>query len=176
MKISDLLRAQDIVLGLQAQDTCSILAGMAAGLAARAGLSEQTVLLALLRRERLGPTDIGRGIAVPHARLEKVAAPAAMLAILDSPVWFDSSSDDPVDLVLALLWPKVNSAGLLRALGSACRLLRSAEISSGLRRAGSAAEAYALLGSAERPFKEPLQDQAQQLSESLPGSPCRSAL
>lgn len=150
MRIGELLREQDIVLGLQARGKRSALAGIAAGLAERAGAREGAVLAALLNRERLGSTGIGQGVAIPHARQADIADPAAMLARLEEPVWFDAPDGDPVDLLVGLLWPKADTPGYLPALAGTCRLLRSAELRRNLRAAATEAEAFAWLKLSER--------------------------
>jgi len=150
MRIDAVLREEDIVLGMPARAKRPLLAGIAAGLAERAGAREGAVLAALLRRERLGSTGIGQGIAIPHARLPGIAVPAAMLARLEKPVSFDAPDEEPVDLLVALLWPKAD--GFLPALAGICRLLRSADLRKNLRAAATAAEAHAWLTLPERPL------------------------
>ncbi len=151
MDIGKVLREQDIMLGMPARGKRSALAKIAASLAKRARASDGEVLAALLRRERLGSTGIGHGVAVPHARLDGIEAPAAMLVRLEKPVCFDAPDSDPVDLVLALLWPKADVARFLPALSRMSRLLRSADLRERLRSAQTAAEAFAWLRLHEPP-------------------------
>jgi PTS system nitrogen regulatory IIA component len=140
---ADLLREQDFVLGLPAKGKRSALARIAARLGENAGMSPGAVLAAMLRRERLGSTAIGNGVAIPHARLEEIREPKAMLATLQRPVWFDAQDEEPVDLLLAVLWPKADRAGFLQALARLCRLLRHAELRDGIRAAETPTEAMA---------------------------------
>jgi PTS system nitrogen regulatory IIA component len=91
-------------------------------------MDQGAVLAAMLRRERLGSTAIGHGVAIPHARLEGISAPTIMLATLQYPVWFDVPDEGPVDLLLAVLWPKSDSVRFLQSLAYFCRLLRHPEL------------------------------------------------
>ncbi|MDW6023062.1 PTS sugar transporter subunit IIA [Mesorhizobium sp. BAC0120] len=145
MEITELLREQDIVLQMPAKGRRSALAKAAGWLGERVGRGQDEVLAAMLERERLGSTGIGHGVAIPHGRLDGIDAPAAMLATLERPVWFGSPDLAPVDLLLALLWPKSDVAGFLPALSYFCRLLRQPELRERLRAAETPEEAYAWL-------------------------------
>lgn len=151
MVIGEILREQDIVLGMAAKGKRSALARISAWLGRRVGLDEEEVLAGLLRREGLGSTGIGHGVAIPHAQLSRIAAPAAVVATLAKPVWFEAPDGEPVDLLLALLWPKSDGAGFLPALAHFCRLLRSAELRECLRASSAPAEAFAWLRSFDSP-------------------------
>jgi PTS system nitrogen regulatory IIA component len=138
-----MLREEDIVLGMAAKGKRSALAKISDRLGQRADRRGSTVLSALLRRERLGSTGIGHGVAVPHARLDGIAEPVAMLAVLENPVRFGAPDDQPVDILLTFLWPKDDVAGFLPTLASICRLLRQPDLRARLRAADAAVEARA---------------------------------
>jgi len=59
----------------------------------------------LIARERLGSTGIGRGVAVPHCRVENCAGPVGTLLTLEDEVDFEAVDDAPVDIVFTLLVP-----------------------------------------------------------------------
>lgn len=59
----------------------------------------------LFNRERLGSTGIGRGVAIPHARLANLDETVAAFMSLEQGIGFDAIDDKPVDLVFALLVP-----------------------------------------------------------------------
>jgi mannitol/fructose-specific phosphotransferase system IIA component (Ntr-type) len=61
---------------------------------------------AVMRREQLGTTGIGRGVAVPHAKHAAVVRPLGILAVCRRPVWFDSLDGEPVDIVALILSPR----------------------------------------------------------------------
>jgi mannitol/fructose-specific phosphotransferase system IIA component (Ntr-type) len=60
---------------------------------------------AVMRRERLGSTGIGNGLAVPHARHPAVTRPLGLLAVCRHPLWFDALDREPADLVALCLFP-----------------------------------------------------------------------
>lgn len=68
-------------------------------------LQAQDIFDKLVERERLGSTGLGKGIALPHARIEGIDEAGAVFIKLATPVDFDAMDDQPVDLVLALLVP-----------------------------------------------------------------------
>ena len=64
-------------------------------------MDEATVLNALIEREGLGPTGVGRGIALPHARLDDIDQVVGCFLKLEKPIDFDAVDRQPVDLILA---------------------------------------------------------------------------
>jgi PTS system nitrogen regulatory IIA component len=64
------------------------------------------VLNRLIAREKLGSTGMGRGIAVPHCRVNNCAVPLGTLITLEEPIPFDAPDDQPVDLLFVLLVSK----------------------------------------------------------------------
>lgn len=97
------------------------------------------------QRERLGSTALGRGVALPHARLAQTDRPALIFARLRPPIDFDARDGEPVDLVFLVLWPAAAAEGFLPALAEICGVLREPRLLRQLRRAASAGQALALL-------------------------------
>jgi nitrogen PTS system EIIA component len=150
MPIADLFPASEGILSLAPAHKDELLAMVSAAAAARAGRDKAEVLDALMARERLGSTALGRGVALPHTRMEGLAAPVAILARLQRPIEFDARDGEPVDLVFAVLWPEEASEGFLPALSNICRVLRDNQLPRQLRQAKSAEEALAMLQAADR--------------------------
>ena len=120
-----------------------------AGLFARAyELDAAMVLDALDEREKLGSTGFGRGVAIPHARIDGLKRPVAALLKLDDPVDFDAADDMPVDLVFGLLSPVDAGATHLHALAAISRLMRDETMREALSESGDAEALYALLTNA----------------------------
>ena len=65
----------DVLLGVAARDGRQLLKEAAVTIGARCGLSPTLVFDALWRREQAGSTAIGRGFAVPHARIPGIDRP-----------------------------------------------------------------------------------------------------
>ncbi|MXU64686.1 PTS IIA-like nitrogen regulatory protein PtsN [Oceanomicrobium pacificus] len=111
----------------------------------RYGLCEKTVCAALMERETLGPTGMGHGVAIPHARIPDLDRVVGVFARLDKPVDFDSVDRQPVDLVFALFAPQHAGADHLKALARVSRTLRDADIRIKLRSTDDAGALFAIL-------------------------------
>lgn len=109
------------------------------------GLDARRAFEALLERERLGPTGMGRGVAIPHARLEGLDRIVGAFARCQKPVEFDAVDEEPVDLVFALFAPEDAGANHLRALARVSRCLRDPATCAKLRAAEDASAVYAVL-------------------------------
>ena len=68
-------------------------------------LSAPSVVEALMERESLGPTGVGHGVALPHARLHGLDEVKGVFILLEKPVEFESVDSQPVDVVLSLFAP-----------------------------------------------------------------------
>ncbi|WP_180982473.1 PTS sugar transporter subunit IIA [Methylocella silvestris] len=126
-------------------DKHALLAALARRLAERAGCDEPALLAAVLKREALGSTGIGDGVAIPHARLANVENPVGVLAILGRPVDFQAIDDKPVDVVVLLALPEGGAGTALEALSCLSRRLRQPKLRDDLRRAANSGAAYDIL-------------------------------
>ena len=151
MGITDHLSATDVILDLDATNKRAILQRLAAEAAARLGRSEAEILDALQARERLGSTALGRGVALPHARLEGALPPVALFARLRLPVDFEARDEQPVDLVILVLWPEASPEGFLPALAETCRSLREPQVLRRLRTVKAPEEVVTLLAGPAAP-------------------------
>ncbi len=140
MDIFDLLHRRDIVLSAPARAKRSLLRLLAHTLSARCGVPADSILAALLNREKLGSTGIGHGIAVPHALMKSLSEPAAALAVLDPPVQHWASDEQPVDVVLAAIWPGEHVGWFTPALARSCRRLACTGALKSIRNAATADE------------------------------------
>jgi len=143
MKPTDLLAPDGIVLGLRAADKTELIKALAKRAAARLKLPAEAVSAPLLAREALGSTGIGRGIALPHARIATLPRPFGLLARLVKPIDFAAIDDEPVDLVFLLLTPENAGREHLAALAAISRMLRDGVVARNLRAARDASEIYA---------------------------------
>ncbi|ASY69806.1 PTS sugar transporter subunit IIA [Sinorhizobium fredii] len=141
------LPEENITLDLATKGKHSALAKVAVKIARVAGLDDRLVLRGIWRRERLGSTAIGRGIAVPHALLRSISSPVASFTRLAPPIDFKSPDLEPVDLVFTLLWPRSEVRTFLPALSQLFRFVRAPLIREGLRLARSPEEVMAILQS-----------------------------
>lgn len=143
MNIGDLIVQGRILFIGHASDKAQLIAGMAGIAAASAGIDADELVAAVLRREELGSTGLGGGVAIPHARVPGVSSPIGVLAVLDRPIDFDAIDGLPVGLVCLLALP--DSSDALVALATVSRVFRQPEMISRLRKAGSPDEVHDLL-------------------------------
>src|SRR6266478_3374844 len=105
MKISDLLSPTDVMIDVRASNKPLLLQEFAAKAADSLGLPVDQIAPYLLKREELGSTGIGKGVAIPHVRLPELQRPHGLLAKLKQPIEFDAIDGEAVDLVFVLLLP-----------------------------------------------------------------------
>jgi len=119
---------------------------LADALAIKLGVDARDITDAVMEREHLGSTGVGDGVAIPHARIEGIDAPAGGFMRLAIPVDFDAVDERPCDLIFMLLAPMDAGADHLRALAQVSRAFRQATVRERLRAASSTAEMATILG------------------------------
>ena len=145
MKISDLLSPTDVMIDVRAPNKRALLQELAAKAAVSAGLQVDQVASQLLKREDLGSTGIGKGVAIPHVRLPDLLRPHGLLARLKQPIEFDAIDGQAVDIIFVLLLQGGVESGQLGSLALVARTLRPPENLVRLRDAKTAAELYAAM-------------------------------
>lgn len=142
MNIKDFLAPADVIVDMRATDKEQLLRDLSQRAATALGSDADFVTAEILKREELGSTGMGEGIAIPHARIPKLDRPFGMLARLRKAIDFAAIDEKPVDLVFLLLLPRAGEGDQLNALASVARMLRSPVTSSAIRAARDGAEAY----------------------------------
>jgi PTS system nitrogen regulatory IIA component len=145
MKISDLLSPTDVMIDVRTSNKQLLLQEFAARAAASLGLQVDRIAPYLLKREELGSTGIGRGVAIPHARLPDLQRPFGLLARLKQPIEFDAIDGQPVDIVFVLLLSAAVENGQLGPLALVARTLRPPENLARLRGAKNASELFSAI-------------------------------
>lgn len=105
------------------------------------------LLDAVTERERLGPTGVGDGVAIPHARTNLVDRVCGVFARLKHAVDFDAPDGRPADLIFLLIAPEDAGAEHLKALAQVSRLFRRQAIRQALRAAPDSDAVSAILTS-----------------------------
>ena len=100
---------------------------------------------ALIEREGLGPTGVGKGVALPHARIAEADTVKGVFLRLEKPLNFDAVDRQPDDLVFALIAPQNAGVDHLKALALVSRTLRDPGICSKLRANSSPATLHTIL-------------------------------
>ena len=126
MELGDLLARDGVIPALKADDKKQLLQELATRAGRITGVHGREIFNALLQRERLGSTGLGRGIAIPHVKLAGIKSITCLFARLEKPVPFESNDGEPVDLVFFLLAPEDAGGDHLKALARISRLVRDA--------------------------------------------------
>jgi PTS system nitrogen regulatory IIA component len=145
MELGALITSDAIIPKLAAKTKKHALQDLADKAAALTGLDGRDILEALLQRERVGSTAVGRGIAIPHGRLAGLQRIVSVFARLEQPVDFEAPDEEPVDLIFVLLAPEHAGADHLKALARVSRLLREPQTIERLRSSHDRATLYSIL-------------------------------
>lgn len=145
MNIADFLSASDVAVGVRASDKRQLIADLARRAAGGTGVDAATIANALQAREALGSTGLGKGFALPHARVPGLTRFFGAFVRLARPIDFQSIDAAPVDLVFLLLIPPDAGSEHVAALAAISRRLRDAEVLALARKAADATALYQLL-------------------------------
>lgn len=153
MDFEDICQIVDTVIDLPVHGKRALLHDLAHRAALLLKIDDDTVSSALLKREELGSTGVGNGVALPHVRLEQVKKPFGILARLKDAIDFDAIDGQPVDLVCLLLLSKENEQAQLNTLAAAARRLRRPEVLEELRRAPNRVMLYNIMVGRIGPYR-----------------------
>lgn len=89
----------------------------------------------LIAREKLGSTAIGKGIAIPHCRSNKIQRTVGCLVKLQEAINFDAPDDLPVDILFVMIVPEQATDEHLQTLAQLAQLFEQSEFRNALRKA-----------------------------------------
>ena len=148
MSIIDYLAADQIMVGVAGSSKKQVIEQLADRAAKLTGLCQRSLFEIVMRRERLGSTAIGNGIAIPHAVHQDLTCTMGIIAVLTSPVDFDAQDRKPVDIVCLVIGPQNADNDHLKCLSSVARSLREVGICDQIRAAKTPNELIGHLGNA----------------------------
>ena len=108
-------------------------------------IDKNLLLNNLIRREKIGSTTIGNGIAIPHVQNDQIIKPSCIIAILSDGLDLDALDNNPVDLIVFLILPEASKSENLQILAQVSRLLRNTDITDKLRGCKSEESAFAII-------------------------------
>ena len=145
MELSNIIRPEAIRLVSTATSKKRLFQDLGELAAGAHGVPVQEATEALMERESLGPTGVGKGIALPHARLPGLKQVVGVFVRLEKPIDFNAVDRQPVDLILALFAPAESGVEHLKALALVSRTLRDTAVCAKLRSNVDTATLYAVL-------------------------------
>ena len=107
--------------------------------------TERAIYECLCRREKLGSTGLGYGVAIPHGRSAAISRAVGAFLQLAEPIEFNAIDGKPVDLVFALVVPEHFTDQHLMFLAELAELFSNAKLTAGLRAATTSAQLYDVL-------------------------------
>src|SRR5262245_61412542 len=137
MDIKEFLAPSDALVDVRASDKRRLLQELSRRAAASLALAPERIASEILKREELGSTGTGGGVAIPHARIQGLNRSFGILARLNKPIDFQAIDGRPVDLVFLVLLPANPVGEQLKALASVARKLRDPACVRDLRSASS---------------------------------------
>lgn len=145
MDLTEILSAEAVRAAPKPTSKKRLLQDIAGYCAQLYDLDSQELLDKLQERELLGSTGMGKGVAIPHARISGVEHVHAAFLALEAPVDFEAVDRQPVDLVFVLIAPENAGAEHLKALAKVSRVFREEQMRNKLRSTQDPAALYAIL-------------------------------
>lgn len=146
MKIHGYLKEDHIFLDLKPGTKRNVLEEFVSALKKRGLISKEKIILEeLLKRERLGSTGLEKGVAVPHALIEKIEKPLVALALIKEGINFEAVDQMPTYIILLLLGEKENPGLQLKLVAHICRMVKETEFVERAKKAESSYDIWSIL-------------------------------
>lgn len=140
MNLAAVFSSATTMVDLAVVDKADLIERVATAAAKPSGLPASDIAAALDRREALGSTGLGGGVAIPHARIAELQVPCGVIARLRRPIDFAAIDGQPVDLAVTLLLCGQAGKDQLNLLAAVARRLRDADALRSFRAAKSPQE------------------------------------
>ncbi len=147
MELADLLKPEAIRVCSNVKSKKRLFQDLAELASKVHGIGADDAIDALQERESLGPTGVGHGVALPHARIDGLDRVVGVFVRLEKPMDYGSVDRAPVDVVFALFAPRDAGVEHLKALALVSRRLRDAGLCTKLRANTDPDTLYAILTS-----------------------------
>ena len=150
MNIKDMLSDKSFLVNFEASSKKNVLDELSKLAEKDIKVNSRVLLEALTKREKLGSTAVGNGIAIPHANCPDIDKPKVFVALLSNSLDFNANDDQPVDIIFLLLAPDNSGSEHLQALALVSRLLRNKELTTKLRGCKNTESAFAVISQSVR--------------------------
>ena len=152
MKFADFVKGDAIKADLEATEKEAVIKELVSSLVKAGQLKsseEENIVQAVLKREELGSTGIGRGIAVPHTKHPSVTEPIGTVGVSHNGVDFMSLDGEPVNLFFMLISPLDKPSEHLQALENISKQLQDETFCRFLKQAKTPADVNQVLEEAD---------------------------
>ncbi len=157
MKLTDFDVQKALIPNLKATSKEEVIREMVAGLKDAGSIKaedEEAVVAAILKREELGSTGIGNGVAVPHTKHPSAEELVATVAVSRTGVDFSSLDGEEVFILFLLVSPPDRPGDHLRGLENISRHLRGQDFCNFLKQSSTAKDVWELLSEADNSDEE----------------------
>lgn len=148
MKLTEFVVREAILTDLVAKTKADAIRAMVGSLK-KAGMipeaDEEGIVAAIMKREELGSTGIGNGVAVPHTKHPSVTRLVATVAVSKAGVDFASLDGEDVFILFLLVSPPDRPGDHLRGLETISRHLREQTFCSFLKQSNTPDDVFELL-------------------------------
>jgi len=155
MKICEILKIERIIPSMKSADKESAIKELVYSFQDDPRVKDiDAVYQAVIEREKIMSTGVGKGFAIPHAKTNAVNEIIAAFGKLEQPIDFQSLDDQPVKLIF-LLVGKENLVGPhIKLLSRLSRMMNLDEFRENLANANTAEEIYSLFENEEKQYFE----------------------
>ena len=150
MNINDMLSDDAFLVNFNGTSKKQVLEELSKLAEIKLGIKSRILIENLTKREKLGSTAVGNGIAIPHANVANIDKPYVFVSTLSNGLDFNATDDMPVDIIFLLIAPDDQGSEHLQALALISRLLRNKELTTKLRGCKSAESALAVISQSIR--------------------------
>lgn len=141
MKIYELLRSGKVSIGLKAKNKEDVLGKTLQFVAPFISSSLfEVVQSAVLERESIMSTGVGKGLAIPHAKVAGLDKNHAVFVILKHAIEYQAIDGEPVDMLFLIIGPQDRSSEHIKLLSRISRLMNSDEFRKTLKACTSSEE------------------------------------
>lgn len=145
MNIADILEESAIKIIVEASEKKRLFQEISVVMSLSYGIDASECNVALNKREELGPTAVGNGIALPHARISDLTRVCGVFFKLMHPLPFGAVDAQNVDLIFGLIAPEGAGVDHLKSLALVSRRLRNVRLREQLRANNNPSALYSLL-------------------------------
>ncbi len=150
MNLTELLKPDLCVVGIPGTEKEEALRNLISHVSrSNNSLNEDAILNAVMEREALGTTALGRGVAFPHAKLDGFGSMVVAVASSAEGIRFGARDGKPVQLVVLLVTGPTAPDSYLKTLGAFARISRDSDRMERLISAPSPEELYKVISSYE---------------------------
>ena len=150
MNINQMLSDDALLINFDGTSKKQVLEELSKLAEIKLGINSRILVENLTKREKLGSTAVGNGIAIPHANVINIDKPYIFVSTLVNGLDFNSTDDMYVDIIFLLIAPDDQGSEHLQALALISRLLRNKELTTKLRGCKSSESALAVISQSMR--------------------------